>query len=581
MKRKIVIVGGVAGGAGAAARLRRLDEEAEIVMFEKGEYISFANCGLPYYIGGVITERDKLLVQTEEKMEERFNVDIRVKSEVTKIFRDTKEVEIVSGKNSYRESYDYLVLSPGAEPIILPIPGNDKKGVFTLRNMADVDRIKDFVTTEKPTNAVVIGGGYVGVEMAENLKHIGLNVTLVEAADQIVGPLDLEMARIVEKNLMENGIKLVHNDGVTEFSGDGRIEVLLKSGGMISADLVVMAVGVRPETKLAQEAGLELGKLGGIKVDQYLKTSDPFIYAVGDAIEVKNLVSGQQNLIPLAGPANKQARIVADNICGREMKYQGSQGTAILKVFNLTAAATGNNEKTLKKDGTAYLKSYTHSGSHAGYYPGALNMVIKVLFTPDDGKILGAQIVGSKGVDKRIDILATAIRHGLTVFDLEELELAYAPPYSSAKDPVNIAGFVAANMLKGDVKVSYWDEIDQYNKDGVIIDVRTKKEYENGHYPEAIHFPLDSIRQNLDHIPKDKKLLVYCKIGLRGYLAARILTQKGFDVYNISGGYDLLLAQKYDGEKSINMDEQMTKIEDGKPESPIVLNNSGEERCCY
>ncbi|MEL7567029.1 MAG: DsrE/DsrF/DrsH-like family protein [Dehalobacterium sp.] len=576
MNRKIVIVGGVAGGAGAAARLRRLDEEAEIVMFEKGEYISFANCGLPYYIGGVIKERDKLLVQTEEKMEERFNIDIRVKSEVTKILRDSKEVEVLSDGQIYRESYDYLILSPGAEPVMPPIPGNNKKGIFTLRNMADVDRIKDFVTMEKPAGAVVVGGGYVGVEMAENLQHTGINVTLVEAADQIVGPLDSEMARIVEKSLMEHGIKLVLNDGIAEFSGDDRIDVLLSSGQTILADIVIMAVGVRPETKLAREAGLDLGEYGGIKVDEHLKTSDSFIYAVGDAIEVKNLVNGQPTLIPLAGPANKQARIVADNICGRETKYQGSQGTSILKVFNLTAAATGNNEKVLKKTGMPYLKSYTHSGSHAGYYPGALNMVVKLLFAPDTGKVLGAQIVGSKGVDKRIDIFATAIRQGLTVYDLEELELAYAPPYSSAKDPVNMAGFVAANMLKGDVKVTYWDDLEEKHGSGVIVDVRTKVEYENGHHPEAVNLPLDSLRQNLDQIPKDKQVLVYCKIGLRGYLAARILMQKGFDVFNISGGYDILQAQKYDGEKTINLDEQMTKIEGPLLTSPLEPATGGK-----
>lgn len=560
MKRKIVIIGGVAGGAGAAARLRRLDEDAEIVMFEKGDYISFANCGLPYYIGGVISDRDKLLVQTEEKMEERFNIDIRVKSEVTGIFRDTKEVEVVSDGKSYRESYDYLILSPGAEPILLPVPGNDKKGIFTLRNMADVDRIKSFMVDEKPASAVVIGGGYVGVEMAENLKHTGIDVLLVEAADQVVGPLDPEMARIVEKRLMENGIKLALNDGVVEFSGEDKIEVVLKNGRKFSTDMVIMSVGVRPETKLAQEAGLELGELGGIKVDEYLRTSDPFIYAAGDAIEVKNFVSGHQSLIPLAGPANKQARIVADNICGRKTKFRGSQGTSIIKVFNLIAAATGNNEKMLKKSGTAYLKSYTHSGSHAGYYPGALTMIVKLLFMPNTGQILGAQIVGSQGVDKRIDVLAAAIRNKLTVYDLEELELAYAPPYSSAKDPVNMAGFVAANILKGDVKVTYWDQLDAF-PNGAIIDVRTKKEYENGHYSEAMNLPLDSLRRNLDRIPKDKKLLVYCKIGLRGYLACRILMQKGFDVYNISGGYDLLQAQKYDSEKTLNLDEQMVKFE--------------------
>jgi NADPH-dependent 2,4-dienoyl-CoA reductase/sulfur reductase-like enzyme/rhodanese-related sulfurtransferase len=560
VRRKIVIVGGVAGGAGAAARLRRLDEAAEIVMFEKGDYISFANCGLPYYIGGVIGRRDNLLVQTKEGMTERFNIDIRVKSEVTRIFPDTKEVEVVSEGKSYRENYDYSVLSPGAKPVLLPIPGIDKEGIFTLRNMADVDRIKIFIAERKPKSAVVIGGGYVGVEMAENLKHTGIEVLLVEAADQVVSPLDPEMARIVEKKLMENGIKLALNDGVEEFLGDKDIQVVLKSGQKISAELVIMSVGVRPDTKLAKEAGLELGDLGGIKVDEYLKTSNPFIYAVGDAIEVKDFVSGRRSLIPLAGPANKQARIAADNICGRQVKYQGSQGTSIIKVFDLTAAATGNNEKMLKRNGTPYIKSYTKSASHAGYYPGANTMIIKLLFTPDSGRILGAQIVGAQGVDKRIDVLASAIRHELTVNDLAELELAYAPPYSSAKDPVNMAGFVASNILNGDVKVTYWDQLDT-SKDRIVVDVRTKVEYEKGHYPEALLFPLDSLRQNLHQLPKDKKLLVYCKIGLRGYLACRILMQHGFDAYNISGGYDLLQAQQYHDEKPINLDEHMAKFE--------------------
>ncbi|MDD2497037.1 MAG: FAD-dependent oxidoreductase [Desulfitobacteriaceae bacterium] len=560
MRRKILIIGGVAGGAGAAARLRRLDEAAEIVIFEKGDYISFANCGLPYYIGGVISRRENLLVQTKEGMTERFNIDIRVKSEVTKIFPDTKEVEVVSEGKSYRENYDYLVLSPGAEPVILPIPGIDKEGIFTLRNMADVDRIKIFIAEKKPKSAVVIGGGYVGVEMAENLKHTGIDVLLVEAADQIVGPLDPEMARIVEKKLMENGIRLALSDGVEEFSGDEDIQIVLKSGRKISTELVIMSVGVKPETKLAKEAGLELGDLGGIKVDEYLKTSDPFIYAVGDAIEVKDFVSGRRSLIPLAGPANKQARIAADNICGRQVKYRGSQGTSIIKVFDLTAAATGNNEKMLKRAGTPYIKSYTKSGSHAGYYPGANTMIVKLLFSPDSGRILGAQIVGSQGVDKRIDVLASAIRHKFTVYDLAELELAYAPPYSSAKDPVNMAGFVAGNILNGDVKVTYWDQLDT-SQDSIIVDVRTKVEYEKGHYPEAMLFPLDSLRQSLHQLPKDKKLLVYCKIGLRGYLACRILMQNGFDAYNISGGYDLLQAQQYHAEKPINLDEHMAKFE--------------------
>ena len=359
---------------------------------------------------------------------------------------------------------------------------------------------------------------------------------------------------------MKNGIRLALSDGVEEFLGDENIQVVLKRGRKISTELAIMSAGVRPETKLAKEAGLELGDLGGIKVDEYLKTSNPFIYAVGDAIEVKDFVSGHRSLIPLAGPANKQARIAADNICGRQVKYRGSQGTSIIKVFDLTAAATGNNEKMLKRNGTPYIKSYTKSASHAGYYPGANTMIVKLLFTPDSGRILGAQIVGAQGVDKRIDVLASAIRHKFTVYDLAELELAYAPPYSSAKDPVNMAGFVAGNILNGDVKVTYWDQLDT-SEDSIIVDVRTKVEYEKGHYPGAKLFPLDSLRQNLHQLLKDKKLLVYCKIGLRGYLACRILMQNGFDAYNISGGYDLLQAQQYHAEKPINLDEHMAKFE--------------------
>ncbi|ATW27508.1 DsrE/DsrF/DrsH-like family protein [Candidatus Formimonas warabiya] len=567
MQKKIIIVGGVAGGAGAAARLRRLDEQAEIILFEKGEYISFANCGLPYYLGGVISEREKLLVQTVDKMEERFHLDIRTRSEVTAIFPDVKEVEVVSGEQIYRENYDYLVLSPGAAPVVPPVQGVGTEGIFTLRNMADVDLVKNYLSNSKPRRGVVIGGGYVGVEMAENLKQAGLDVVLIEAADQVIGPLDQEMARILEKALLDNGIKLVLKDMVEKFEREDRISVFLKSGRKLETDLVVLAVGVKPDVKLAQEAGLAIGEKGGIKVDEHLRTSDPYIYAVGDAIEVKDLVSGQFSLIPLAGPANKQARIVADNICGRTTKYQGSQGTSILKVFHLTGAATGNNEKMLRAAGTPYLKSYTHSGSHAGYYPGALTMTVKILFAPETGKILGAQIVGSKGIDKRIDVLAAAIKQGMTVYDLEELELAYAPPFSSAKDPVNMAGFVAANILKGDVKVVHWDEMGKLNPDAYfILDVRTKMEYENGYYPGAVNIPLDNLRQRLNEIPKDKKLLVYCKIGLRGYLACRILTQNSFEAFNISGGYDLYLAGTDQSGKSLNLDEQMTKIED--PEKP-------------
>lgn len=561
MAKKIIIVGGVAGGASAAARLRRLDETAEILMVERGEYISFANCGLPYYIGDVIKDREKLLVQTEEGMEKRFNIDIRVKTEVTKIFRDTKEVEIYSEGKATREGYDYLILSPGAAPFVPPIEGIKRNGIYTLRNMADVDKIKSHVVDKKPQSAIVIGGGFVGVEMAENLKESGIDVTLIEALDQIMAPVDKEMARILEKQMLDNGVKLITGDGVDRFQGEDSIEAVLKSGKKVKADIVILAIGVRAETKLAKDTGLEIGERGGIKVDEYLRTSDPAIYAVGDAIEIKDFVNGSNTLIPLAGPANKQGRIAADNICGGNVKYSGAQGTSIIKVFDLTAAATGNNEKTLKRMGTPYYKSYTHSSSHAGYYPGAFVMTIKLLFSPEDGKVLGAQIVGRDGVDKRIDVLSTAIRHGLTVYDLEELELAYAPPYSSAKDPVNMAGYTAANILKGDMKVMHWDEINKLDDKYFILDVRTKLEFDAGHIEGAVNIPVDELRERINEIPRDKKIFEYCKVGLRGYIAYRILVQNGFEAYNLSGGYDIYQAANSIHSNEIKMNDEMTRIE--------------------
>ena len=562
MAKKIIIVGGVAGGAGTAARLRRLDEEAEIILFERGEFISFANCGLPYYISGVISERDNLLVQTVEAMHQRFNIDIRVKSEVTRILRDKKEVEVTSQGRIYRENYDYLVLSPGAEPLVPPIPGVDKQNIFTLRNMADVDRIKSMVTAKKPERVAVIGGGYVGIEVAENMHHLGAKVTVVEAAEQILGPLDIEMARVIEKALMDKGVGIILKDGVERVEGDKTLAVILKSGQKVEAEMILLAVGVRPETKLAREAGLELGERGGIKVNEYLQTSDQFIFALGDAVEVKDIVSGEMALIPLAGPANKQARIVADNIAGKKARFNGSQGTSIIKVFDFTAAATGNNEKMLKRMKIPYLKSYTHSPSHAAYYPKAIPMIVKIIFSPDSGKLLGAQIVGKEGVDKRIDVLGTAIRMGLTVYDLEELELAYAPPYSSAKDPVNMAGFTAANILKGEMKVIHWEQLDALDKDRyILLDVRTDEEYQKGHVDGSMHIPVDSLRQRLNELPGDKLIVVYCKIGLRGYIAYRILVQKGFDAVNLSGGFDIYQAMRYKYGQSVNMNEQMTKKE--------------------
>lgn len=561
MSKRIIIVGGVAGGASAAARLRRLDETAEILMVEKGDYISFANCGLPYYIGDVIKDREKLLVQTEEGMEKRFNIDIRVKTEVTKIFRDTKEVEILSEGETTRERYDFLVLSPGAAPFVPPIEGIKRDGIYTLRNMRDVDNIKAHIVDKNPKSAIVIGGGFVGIEMAENLKEAGIDVTLVEALDQIMAPVDKEMANMLENQMMDNGIKLITGDGVDKFQGDDNIEAVLKSGKRVKADIVILAIGVRAETKLAKEGGLEIGERGGIKVDEYLRTSDPAIYAVGDAVEIRDFVNGSNTLIPLAGPANKQGRIAADNICGRNVKFNGAQGTSIIKVFNLTAAATGNNEKTLKRMGIPYLKSYTHSGSHAGYYPGAFVMTIKLLFSPEDGRILGAQIVGRDGVDKRIDVLSTAIRHSLNVYDLEELELAYAPPFSSAKDPVNMAGFTAANILRCDMKVMHWDEVDKLNDEYFILDVRTEVEFGAGHIKGAVNIPVDNLRERINEIPRDKKVFEYCKVGLRGYIAYRILAQNGFEAYNLSGGYDIYQIANSIYSEEIKMNDEMTRIE--------------------
>lgn len=547
MPNKVVIIGGVAGGASAAARLRRLDEKIEIVLFERGEYISFANCGLPYYIGGTIKEREKLLVQTKKGMEKRFNIDIRTKSEVIKIDRKNKEVEVLCDGKTYLEKYDYLLLSPGAEPFVPNIEGKEINSVFTLRNMSDVDKIKGYIDEKSPKRAAVIGGGFIGIEMAENLRHRGIEVTLVEAANQIMSFMDVDMTRILERNMNDNEVSIIKEDAVSSFREDDGIEVILKSGTKFKVDIVIMAIGVKPETKLAREAGIEIGERGGIKVDEYLKTSDPFIFAVGDAIEVKDFINGNNALIPLAGPANKQGRIAADNICGRNVKFEASMGTSIVKVFDITAAKAGNNEKQLKQWGIPYIKSYTQSASHAGYYPGAFPMSIKLLFSSIDGRVLGAQIVGRDGVDKRIDVLATAIKHGMTVYDLEELELAYAPPYSSAKDPVNMAGYTAANILKGDMKVMYAEDVDKLDDSYFILDVRTEVEYNAGHIEGSVNIPVDALRERLNEIPRDKKIFEYCKIGLRGYIAYRILTQNGFDVYNLSGGYDMYTATNYKG----------------------------------
>ena len=457
-----MIVGGVAGGASTAARLRRLDENAKVILFERGPDVSFANCGLPYYIGGIIEKRNKLLVQTPISLSRRFNIDVRTASEVTHIFPRDKEVQVVNlnSREAYRESYDFLVLSPGSKPVVPDIPGTAQFNVFTLRSLSDGDRIKEFIEKGKPSRALVIGGGLIGLEMTENLREQGVSVTIVEAANQVMALLDYEMASLVYQHLKKNGINIKLQSRVVALEGDGRVRgAVLDKGECLETDMVVMAIGTVPDNELAREAGLAIGSTGGILVDRHLRTSDPNIYAVGDAIQVKHFVTGQDVLLPLAGPANRQGRIVADNIAGRPTQHHGSQGTAIARVLGLVAATTGANEKTLKKLGKAYLTCHVHPASHATYYPGAENMALKLLFAPEQGTLLGAQIVGKEGVDKRIDVIATAIRAGMTAYDLQELELAYAPPFSSAKDPVNMAGYVAANILNGDNSPYYWDEL--------------------------------------------------------------------------------------------------------------------------
>lgn len=571
MSLKVLIVGGVAGGASAAARLRRLDENAEIILFEKGEYISFANCGLPYYIGEVIREKDKLVVQTPEKMKERFNIDVRVNSEVTKIFPDKKTIEVYNKAEdkTYTETYDKLVLSPGAEPVKPRLPGVDSCRIFTLRNIPDTYKIKDYVDAVKPKRAVVVGAGFIGLEVAENLHMRGVKVTVVELADHVIGPLDYDMAAIVHQHMKSKDVEFYLKDAVKSFTDTSNCTIVeLTSGRSLKADMVILGIGVKPEARLAGEAGLKIGAAGGIWTDEYMQTSDPDIFAVGDAVEVKDYVNGNSALIPLAGPANKQGRIAANNICGLKEKFTGTQGTSIVKVFDITVAITGNNEKTLKRNGIEYEKSFTHSPSHAGYYPGAIPMSIKLLFGKKDGRILGAQIIGYEGVDKRIDIIATALRAGMTVYDLEKLELAYAPPYSSAKDPVNIAGFVAANVLKGDSRIFHWDEIAALDKSKtLLIDVRTEMEYKLGTIEDAVNIPVDVLRDRLNEIPRDKELYIFCQVGLRGYVAYRILVQNGFSsVRNLSGGYKTyqLAVQKQANEDIFEYDK-IAKNDEIKP----------------
>jgi CoA-disulfide reductase len=575
MDLKVVIIGGVAGGASAAARLRRLNENAEIVLFEKGEYISYANCGLPYYIGNVITDKEKLLVQTPEGMKSRFNIDVRTASEVIKIDTAAKTVEVYdkNAEKVYTESYDKLVLSPGAEPIRPKIEGIDNKRIFTLRNIPDTFAIKNYVDENHPKSAVVVGAGFIGLEVAENLNARGVKVTIVELADHVIGPLDFEMAAIVHQHLKVKGVEFYLKDAVTAFEDNNNaISVKLSSGRILNTDMVLMGVGVKPDTKLAVGAGLKLGKTGGIFVNEFMQTSDENIYAVGDAVEIKDFVSGNEALIPLAGPANKQGRIAADNICGFAESFKGTQGTAIVKVFDITVGVTGNNERQLKRSGVEFEKSFTHPASHASYYPGAIPMSIKLIFAKADGKILGAQIIGYDGVDKRIDVIATAIRAGMTVFDLEELELSYAPPFSSAKDPVNLAGFTASNILKGDCKVFHWDEVASIDRSkSLLLDVRTPEEFALGTIDGAVNVTVDDFRQKLSEIPRNKNIYIFCQVGIRGYLACRILMQNGYpDVRNLSGGYKTysLAIRKQSNEdiytEDISSNERITRSEDLK-----------------
>ena len=540
---KYIVIGGVAGGATVAARLRRMDEQAEIILLERGAYVSYANCGLPYYIGGEISERNHLFVQTVKGFQDRFAIDIRVRQEAVEILRDQKVVRIKNLETGaeYTESYDKLVLSPGAAPIRPNLEGINLPNIFTLRNVPDTDAIKNYITANRPRRAVVVGGGFIGLEMAENLHRQGLEVHVVEMGRQVMAPIDYSMASIVHHHMVEQGIHLHLERGVTRFasSASGALEVVLSDEQKIETDMVILSIGVRPETTLAKDSGLAIGALGGISVNEYMQTSDPDIYALGDAVEVVHGVTGKPALIPLAGPANKQGRIVADNIVyGNVSVYSGTIGTSIAQVFDLTVAAAGANSKLLDREKIPYLSSFTHSQSHAGYYPGAVSMSVKILFSPENGRLLGAQIVGFDGVDKRIEMLAQVIQNQGTVADLMELEHAYAPPYSSAKDPVNMAGFVADNILKKRVETILWSDVASLPADVVKIDVRTPAEYELGTIPGFVNIPVDELRGRLAELPKDRLIVVTCAIGLRGYLAYRILKQHGFtNVKNLSGGY--------------------------------------------
>lgn len=544
MSKKILIVGGVAGGATAAARIRRLDETAEVIIFERSGFVSYANCGLPYYIGGVIRDKEELTLQTPEMFRERFQIDVRVHHEVTAIHPERKTVTVknLETGETFEESYDKLLLSPGARPVQPNLPGAGLENLFTLRTVEDTLRIRDYVVKNKPKSAVLAGGGYIGLEVAENLRELGMDVTIVQRPNQLLNPLDYEMACFVHAKMREKGIRLMLGHSVEGFEKAGdQVNVLIKGEQPIKTDMVLLAIGVAPDTHLAKEAGLTLGIKNSIVVNDRMETSAPDIYAVGDAVEVRHFVTGSKALISLAGPANKQGRIAADNICGGNSVYQGSQGSSVIKIFDMTVATTGINERTAKDAGIDCDKVYLSPSNHASYYPGGTMMTMKVLFEKNTYKLLGAQIVGYEGADKRIDVIATAMHAGMTALQLKDLDLAYAPPYSSAKDPVNMAGFMIENIAEGRLKQFFWDEVGALPDDGSVflLDARTREEYTAGHINGFVNIPLDELRDRLSELPQNVPLYVLCQSGLRSYLACRILSQNGWECHNFSGGYRL------------------------------------------
>ena len=588
MPKKTVIIGGVAGGASCAARLRRLDGEREIIILERGEYISYANCGLPYHVSGVIRRRSALLLMTPELMRDRFNIDVRVRNEVTSINRESKTVSVrnLATGESYDESYDDLVIATGSSPLRPNIPGIDSDRIRTLWTVPDTDEIRSIINEQGIKTAAVIGGGFIGLEMAENLRHAGLNVSLIEAADQVMAPLDYEMAQLLHENIRDNGVSLYLSDGVESFWDDGsKVDVALISGKTVSAELVILSIGVCPNSRLAKAAGLAVNQRGGIITDEHMLTNDPSVYAVGDAVEVEDFILKQRTMVPLAGPANKQGRIAADNIAGGSSTYKGTQGSSVAKVFDLTAASTGLNEKALSRSGMTkgkdYLTLIITQNSHAGYYPGAVPLTIKLIFSPDGKKIFGAQIVGREGADKRIDTLGVAIRLGAGISELKDLELAYAPPYSSAKDPVNMAGFVGENILRGMVSISEWNEPDT-SPDAILLDVREEAEVMAYAIPGAVNIPLGRLRGGLERLDRTKKIIVFCAVGVRAYNGARILMQNGFENVKVYPGGARFYKSTHPSEAEESVHETIPEREEGqsvsneiKPANKITLDCCG------